>query len=130
MSFSENFIKIMDEFGNKIGIAIDWTNKNVMPYMEQLSERIVNYELFTSVAWLMFAIVIFILSIVFLNKGIKHKNNPERSCYDETYIISILIGLVFMILFLIIGICEVSDIITCLTLPEKTLIEFIMKYKR
>lgn len=129
MSFSENFINIMNAIGDKVGIAIDWTNKNVMPYMEQLSGRIVNYEMFTSIAWLVFAVVVLIVGIVLLVKGFKYKNNPERPCYDDSYIPSILIGIVAVVTFVVMSIVQVGDIITCLTLPEKTIISFIMQYK-
>lgn len=129
MSFSENFINIMNAIGEKIGIAIDWTNQNIMPYMEQLCGRIVNYEMFTSIAWLVFAVVLLIIGIVLINKGNKHRKNPERPCYDDTYIPMIIIGIVCTVAFAIMAIEQVGDIITCLTLPEKTIINFIMKYK-
>lgn len=129
MSFSENFINIMNAIGDKVGIAIDWTNKNVMPYMEKLSGRIVNYEMFTSIAWLVFAVVVLIVGIILLVKGFKYKNNPERPCYDDSYIPSILIGIVAVVTFVVMSIVQVGDIITCLTLPEKTIISFIMQYK-
>ena len=35
MSFSENFINIMDAIGKQLGIAIDWTSQKVVPYKEQ-----------------------------------------------------------------------------------------------
>ena len=129
MSFSENFINIMNAIGEKIGIAIDWTNQNVMPYMEQLCGRIVNYEMFTSIAWLVFATTILILGIVLLIKGFKYKNNPERSCYDDSYVPTIAIGIACVLVFAIMATEQVGDIITCLTLPEKTIIKFIMQYK-
>lgn len=129
MSFSENFIKIMDAIGSKIGIAIDWTNKNVMPYMEQLCGRIVNYELYTSVAWLVFLTILFIIGVVLLVKGNKRKNDPNRPCYDEFYLFYMISGSILVGASILIGISEVGDIISCLTLPEKTIIEFIMKYK-
>lgn len=129
MSFSENFINIMNAIGEKIGIAIDWTNQNVMPYMEQLCGRIVNYEMFTSIAWLVFATVILIIGAVMLSKGFKYKNNPERPCYDDSYVPTIAIGVACVLTFTIIATEQVGDIITCLTLPEKAIIKFIMQYK-
>lgn len=129
MSFSDNFIKIMDAIGEKIGIAIDWTNKSVIPYMEQLCGRIVNYELYTSIAWIVFLIICIFIGIILVRKGIKDMYDSNRSVYDDLFILPMIIGSVMIFIACMILICQVGDVITCLTLPEKTIIEFIMKYK-
>lgn len=45
MTFSEQLIFLIDEFAKRIGVAIDWTSANAMPYLQELSERYVAYEL-------------------------------------------------------------------------------------
>ena len=61
MTFSEEFIKIMDYVGSKLGFVIDWTSQNIVPYMSELGQRIVNYEIATSSAYIvMFLIAHFI----------------------------------------------------------------------
>lgn len=129
MSFSENFINIINAIGEKIGIAIDWTSNNIMPYMEQLCGRIVNYEMYTSIAWLVFAVALLISGLIIMKKGFKHMKNPERICYDDSYILMIVSGIILICAFILMAILEVGDIIACLTLPEKTIIQFIMQYK-
>ena len=47
---SEKIIKILDHIGSKFGVAIDWTDKNVMPYLQELADKYINYELVTSIA--------------------------------------------------------------------------------
>lgn len=37
---SEEIIKILDHIGSKFGVAIDWTDKNVMPYLQELADKI------------------------------------------------------------------------------------------
>ena len=39
MKFSDEFIKVIDALGKKIGIVIDWTSENIMPYIVDLFER-------------------------------------------------------------------------------------------
>ena len=128
MSFSENFINIMDAIGKKLGIVIDWSNNNILPYVEQLCTRIVNYEKFTSIAWLIFAIIILIVGIVLFKKALENLKDNDYYHYDDTGIISSLIGSVLIMISIVCIIIQVGDIITCLTLPEKAIIEFIMRY--
>lgn len=129
MSFSENFIEIMDNIGKNIGIAIDWTNKNVLPYMEELCGKIINYELYTSIAWLIFSLLIMVIGIVMMINANKEKNNPKREFYDDWYILFFVIGGGLVLVGVITTMTQIGDIITCLTLPEKVIMEFIMKYK-
>lgn len=39
MIFSEQLIHLIDEFAKRIGIVIDWTNDNVIPYLHDLITR-------------------------------------------------------------------------------------------
>lgn len=42
---SDQVIKILEYMGEKIGVAIDWTQENVLPYAEDLIERFVTYNI-------------------------------------------------------------------------------------
>ena len=61
---SSEVIKVLDYFAEKFGIAIDWGSENVLPYVEELRSKLVTYELYTSVFWLI--IGIFSLLMVFV----------------------------------------------------------------
>lgn len=50
---SNEIIKVLDAICDKFGLAIDWTSQNVMPYVEQLCEHIVQYELSSSILYIM-----------------------------------------------------------------------------
>ena len=45
MEMSEQIIKVLDSVCEKFGIAIDWTNNNVLPYIQQLGDKIVKHDL-------------------------------------------------------------------------------------
>lgn len=45
MTFSEQLIFLIDEFAKRIGVVIDWTSVNAMPYLQELMGRYVAYEL-------------------------------------------------------------------------------------
>jgi uncharacterized protein YacL len=127
MEVSDQIIKVLDNLGQKFGIAVDWTQSNIMPYIQQLGQRIVNYELWTSVVWLILMIIMFIISIFVLKKSIKNV-----SSYDEGKYVPSVFGIIFSIVGLIVSIfvmvSQTLDIVTCLTLPEKVIFEFVRQY--
>lgn len=127
MSFSENLINIFDTVGKQLGIVIDWSNQNVMPYIEQLSGRIVNYEMVTSIVWLIGIVIACIFSIFLFKLGVKKYRENEFE--SEKYVPCFIVGAILFVVSLLQGMVEIGDIIACITLPEKTLIEFIMQYK-
>lgn len=123
MSFSDNFIRIMDAIGEKLGIAIDWTNQNMMPYLEQLTQKIVKYEISMSAFWIIVFCILLIIGIVIVVK------NNKKLAYDDFYILPALLGWAIIFVVLVGLGLNITKIITAMTLPEKTIIEFIMQYK-
>lgn len=111
---SEEVIKILDYLGEKIGVTIDWTSNNVIPYVEKLCEKFIKWEISTSIAWLVIGVLAVILGIVL---GI-YAGGFE----DE-------MGFVFCFFLLVIGVVvigfQVFDIIECNVFPEKVIYEYI-----
>ena len=120
MSFSSQFIEVLDALCEKFGIAIDWTSKNVMPYVTDLAARIITYEIWTSAAWFTIA------AIVFLIAWKMTKNMCKEDRFEDEWLIGWGIRIVTgLFCFTVIGF-EVFDIIEALALPEKTLYYFVM----
>lgn len=44
-------IETLDCLFEKFGIAVDWTTENVLPYVEQLAEKIVTYNIVVDAMW-------------------------------------------------------------------------------
>ena len=42
---SEEIIKVLDELGKRFGIVIDWSNQNIMPYLQELLKSFIKMEL-------------------------------------------------------------------------------------
>lgn len=119
MSFSSQFIEVLDALCDKIGIAIDWTSQNVVPYVTDLATRIIAYEISTSVAWIVIA------AIVFLIIWKMTKNMCKEDAFDSGWALGWAIRIaVGIFCFSEIGF-EVFDIIEAVVLPEKTLYDFI-----
>lgn len=124
---SEEIIKLLDALAEKFGLAVDWTSANVIPYLEQLCGKYVNYEIATSVIWLLFGLICLIFGRI-LFKKIKYcygKSDEMDEDNGYTYgCIGAAIGFgVLTLIGVIVVMNQVFDIATCLTFPEKIIIE-------
>lgn len=132
---SNQIIEVLNTLCEKFGIAIDWTSQNVMPYIQELMKKAVNYELWTSTGWfLIWAIFIFAFFklIHWYIKNRYDKNNRIiEFITDDEYFFCIGSGLFLTFggtwtIISIIGIvAQVMDVITCLTFPEKIIFNMI-----
>ena len=120
MSFSSQFIEVLDALCAKFGIAIDWTSQNVVPYLTDLAARIITYEIWTSAAWIV------IVAIVFLIAWKMTKNMCKAGRLDYEWVLGWVVRIGAGILCFILIVFQVFDIIEALALPEKTLYDFVM----
>ena len=121
MSFSTQFIEVLDALCAKFGIIIDWTSQNVMPYLTDLATRLVNYEIWTSVAWIV------ILGVLFIVTWKLTKNARKDSSYgNEGSCVCAWVACGFIgIIFIVVASVEVFDIIRALTIPEVVIYGFL-----
>lgn len=124
MTASQQVIEVIDELCRRFGIVVDWSKDNVFPYVEELIGKIVNYELWTSVVWLVMAIVAgyFIYRLIkWSAKGIK-----EHDWWDnDLYCVGAIVGAFLAVGAVVVCCQQIFDIVTCITFPEKVLYEFI-----
>lgn len=55
---SDEVIKILDALTERLGLAIDWSSSNVLPYFQQLCNKYVTYEITTSIIWIVIGIAL------------------------------------------------------------------------
>ena len=121
MSFSSQFIEVLDALCAKFGIVIDWTSQNVMPYLTDLATRLVNYEIWTSMAWIV------ILGVAFVVLWKLTKNARKDDSFDNVgkcvcaWVACGIIGIIFVVVACV----EVFDIIRALTIPEVVIYGFL-----
>lgn len=124
---SEEIIKVLDALAEKFGLAVDWTSANVIPYLEKLCGKYVNYEIATSVVWLLLGIIcLFAAKYGFkLTKNFikKYQEIKGCNCNDAWAILSGIATGVLIIIGIVVPICQIFDIVTCFTFPEKIIIE-------
>lgn len=117
MTFSKQFIEIMDALAEKLGIIIDWTSKNIVPYMENLLERFIKYETYTSLVWLILGAIILAICIIALIAAFKD-DIDTGGIASLILFIPILVGIAMVV-------NQTIDIVEVNTIPEKTIMEFI-----
>ena len=123
---SEEVIKILDALAEKFGLAIDWTSANVLPYLQQLCEKYVTYEICTSVVWMAIGVCLLFIGKYTIGKAKyfweKYKDD-EYSDYDVCVVLfGVLAGCV-IVAGVIVILCQTFYIVTCVTFPEKIIIE-------
>jgi len=124
MEVSEQIIQVFDAICEKIGITIEWTNDNVLPYLVTLCTKLISYEIWTSVAWMAIMSVVVIVCLVI--------NRVYRSTIKESLKEFNLLGqlvifghvIVWMAATAVIG-TQIFDIIKCITFPEMFVFEYI-----
>lgn len=124
MNVSEQIIQVIDALCDKFGIAMDWTGENVIPYVEILCKKLVTYEICTSVAWIVIAVIAIMCSVIVAKKIYTELTSGEY--FDE--FLSVLI--LTIIIFIIVGsvtafITQIFDVIKCVTFPEMHVFEYI-----
>lgn len=118
MTISSQIIEVLNDLCMKFGMAIDWSQENVMPYLQELAGKYISWEVATSTAWLILLAVLAIVGIVLI--VIDCKNTAKYEFGIMIFIGCILIGIAILA-----GVFEVGDILTCKFFPEKQIIEYV-----
>ena len=132
MTVSEQIINVIDALCEKFGIMVDWTSENVIPYMETLCVKLINYEIVTSIAWIVIWAMLSIGSMVITKKFypvFKNGLEKDRKNYDIGWSIASVFSIIGLIIIyfttiIVIG-TQVMDIIKCMTFPEMYVFEYI-----
>lgn len=125
---SDEIIKVLDDLSKRFGIAIDWSSANIMPYLQDLMARIVKYETYTSIAWLVLGAIILLIGLYFIRKAIKFLKSEEPDS-EIFFVVSMIITIFSLMAGPSIIFTQVDDIIEINTIPEKYIIEQIQYYK-
>lgn len=124
---SEEIIKVLDALAERFGLAVDWTSENVIPYIEKLCGRYINYEITTSAIWLLIGVICLFVAKWGLKKTkrfcLKYEESDSYNYNDVWAVLSGIATIILIIIGLLISIEQIFDIATCLTFPEKIVIE-------
>lgn len=129
---SNEIITVLDDLCRRFGIVIDWSSQNVVPQLEILVQKIVAYEYWTSVMWLVFGAVIIVIGIILAIIGIRQtiKDANESCCgYDpDIYMPYVILVIILFFIGIPIVMSQVTDMIACRTFPEKIVLDMLKEY--
>lgn len=119
MQISSEIIEVLEYLGQKFGIAIDWTAKNVQPYLEELVAKFITWETQTSIAWI---VIMGAISVIALIGAIL------THIFGDGELMWWIFGITLFVTIIVISV-QVFDIIECKTFPEKAIFDYIQQYK-
>lgn len=128
MQISESIINVLNVLCEKFGIAVDWTNQNIIPYLTDLSSRICTYEIATSITWILGIIVLVSGCTVYCKYS--WKRTIDWNTYDlsteqfHAILSAVLLFFVGLGGIIVIGI-QLFDIAKAIWLPELIVVDYI-----
>lgn len=129
MELSKQLIEILEYLGEKIGLSVNWSTENVIPYAKDLCGKYIKWEMVTLIFYIIVALIFIIVGIFMIRYVINKFKNGEIQ-EDTEQMICIVIAVVSICIIIIPAIeitFEIQDIIKCCTFPEMQLYEYISK---
>lgn len=134
MEISEQIIKALDNLAERFGVIIDWSQENVLPYIQDLSDRIIICDIAKSCIWIILGLLFIFGSLLFITqqRRISIKNKKCTLLFDEDgdfineycdlFIVFYVVLSIFASIFVIFSI---FNIIQDVYLPEKLILDTI-----
>lgn len=121
---SEEVIKVLDNLAQKFGIAIDWTNQNILPYLQDLMGRYISLQNSYAIVWIVISIIMIIGSIILISKCIKA--TKKRYNTDEDAIAwGILLSIIIITIFVVVLFCNIFGLLQNIFTPEITILNYL-----
>lgn len=130
---SDEIIKVLDDLGDRFGIAIDWTSENVLPYLQNLMDRFITYNIAMDILYIVVCVIIIVGAIIGMPKISRYakekmEEHPLSDWDCGFFVINVfwVIASVFSTIYLLISI---SDIIKSVTIPEVVIFNYLQQFK-
>lgn len=129
---SDEIIKVLDDLGDRFGVAIDWTSENVLPYLQNLMDRFITYNIAMNILYIVVYAIIIVGAIIGIPKISRYakekiKEDP-RSDWDCGVFIINVFWVIASILSTIFLLRSISDIIRCVTIPEVVIFNYLQQF--
>lgn len=134
---SAQIIEVLNDICEKLGVAVDWTSKNIQPYLKELMTKCINYKLATDIVWLVVGIVLLIIGGVLLRFAFNNNRKYHEitdyheliySKLDETAGTQFIIGGICLSIAVVLTLNFTINLIACFTLPEKIILDMVRSY--
>ena len=129
MEVSKQIIEVLDYLCRKLGVVVDWSQGNVMPYVQDLYRRFIVWQIATDVFQIVLTCVIASVSAGIARWRSRYyiKENEE---WGEVDFICIAIAAMFFAGSVMWFVCTVLELIEVGTIPEKTLFDYVSSQMR
>ena len=108
----------LQELAKQFGLVLDWSNSNVIPYLQDLAQRVITYEFRSSIFWIVIGAILILIGIIAVVLAV------HSTCDDAMGFACIAVVILWLAGIWIIG-AQINDIILCGTLPEKIILRYI-----
>lgn len=141
MTFSEQFKEIFELICEKIGVVIDWSQENVVPYVMDFLKRYVAYNIVEEILLILFGFALIVGVVIFFKIIIKDYAKCESKKKSTTFWdyysynkdvdagLGAVFGFVFGGFVIIFGIvmfcCGISELLKWCFVPEFQIVEKI-----
>lgn len=129
---SEQIIEVLEYLGGKLGIAIDWTTENIIPYVELLFKRYVSLKITTSSIGVVIGVALCIAAIVLgikLFKGFVKTNANKKdtflwehystgSCLSEGGMFIVIVIIACSVFGIVVLGCSIPNLLEWIFIPE------------
>lgn len=85
MTFSEQFKEIFELICEKIGVVIDWSQENVVPYVMDFLKRYVAYNIVEEILLILFSTVLIVGVVIFFRIIVKDRARCESKKKDTAF---------------------------------------------
>lgn len=123
---SNQIIEVLNMLCEKFGVAIDWSAQNVLPYAQELMNKVVKYELWTDILYLILCFAAVFIYFFFVKWYYKQtRNNDIDEGIDILCLVFTVVGSIALVICIFVIFACANDIIACLTFPEKIVFDII-----
>ena len=125
---SSEIIAVLDDVCSRLGIVVDWSSENLLPYVEDLVRRLISYEAGISIVQIVVWFMIFLMFALCIK--IAH-SRLEKAAFDESELVAILGAAAFISLvgFVCVFIKQTIDLVACVTFPEKIIMAYLREFR-
>lgn len=124
---ADQLIKILNDLSSRMGVAVDWTAENIVPYLQDLGTRIATYVFWSKIVGICILVVLSIIAAIVCVVVLKRTNfDAEYYGAKETAAVTCLIISCIMIVGSFIAIPMMAvDAVEAKYLPEKAIYSYV-----
>ena len=132
---TDEIIKLLDELAKRFGIVIDWTSENVMPYLEDLFNRFITYNIIINVFWIILLFAVIWFDVWFAKKSFQmYKEDRDNIFFKKNYlgrditylwVFTVVAIVVVSLISIILGFIALLEIPKLIFIPEVFMIDWL-----